>query len=270
MPPIAERVRTLAATSAVVRVTVDGVPSPATGGVDERGRPVLLVRTGEPLHGLRDDAVVAGSLTATRRLGEAEHPRGLLEVQGWAQAVPVEEARAAAVTVAARSADEGLFAALERYGEPSAPRLLRLDVAQVVYLTGQESGVLDADEYLDAGPDPLTETAERVLAHVNEAHRAQLADGVAALLGEPALMGEGRGHDGRPGCSGRSGPVGTGAPGAGAPGAGAGCGEVWLWELDSHGATVRVDDDLVRFPWPARVGTCQGLEAALRGLMCTC
>ncbi|MET7459519.1 DUF2470 domain-containing protein [Nonomuraea sp. NPDC005501] len=265
MPPIAERVRTLAATSAVVRVTVDGVPSPATGGVDERGRPVLLVRAGEPLHGLGDDAVVAVNLTATRRLGEAEHPRGLLEVQGWAQAVPVEDARAAAVAVAARSADEGLFAALERYGEPSAPRLLRLDVAQVVYLTGQESGVLDADEYLDAGPDPLTETAERVLAHVNEAHRAQLANGVAALLGEPALMGEGRGHGGRPGCSGRSGAVGTGAPAAGA-----GCGEVWLWELDSHGATVRVDDDLVRFPWPARVGTGQDLEAALRGLMCTC
>ncbi|MBN6055102.1 DUF2470 domain-containing protein [Nonomuraea sp. RK-328] len=259
MPPIAERVRTLAATSSVARVSVDGVPTPATGGVDGRGRPVLLVRPGEPLHGLRDDAVVAVNLTATRRLGESEHPRGLLEVQGWALAVPAEEARAAAVAVAARSADEALFTALERYGEPSAPRLLRLDVAQVVYLTGQDSGVLDADEYLDAVADPLAETAERVLAHVNEAHRAQLAGGVAALLGEPALAGEGlRGETGhsaalRPEASGSS-----------------WCREVWLWELDRYGATVRVEDSLVRFPWPETVRTGQDLEAALRGLMCTC
>ncbi|MEV0201694.1 DUF2470 domain-containing protein [Nonomuraea sp. NPDC050691] len=260
MPPIAERVRTLAATSTVARVSLDGVPSPATGGVDERGRPVLLVRAGEPLHRLRDDAVVAVNLTATRRLGEAEHPRGLLEVQGWALAVPAEEARAAAVAVAARSADEALFTALERYGEPSAPRLLRLDVAQVVYLTGQESGVLDADEYLDAAADPLAETAERVLAHVNEAHRAQLANGVATLLGEPALAGgpAQRGH----------GVTGCGAA-AGAP-AGAGCGEVWLWELDRYGATVRVEEALVRFPWSGTVRTGHDLELALRGLMCTC
>ncbi|NUW34145.1 DUF2470 domain-containing protein [Nonomuraea sp. SMC257] len=286
MPPIAERVRTLAATSSVARVSLDGVPSPATGGVDDRGRPVLLVRPGEPLHGLHDDAVVAVNLTATRRLGEAEHPRGLLEVQGWALAVPAEEARAAAVAVAARSADEALFTALERYGEPSAPRLLRLDVAQVVYLTGHESGVLDAGEYLDAVADPLAETAERVLAHVNEAHRAQLANGVAALLGEPALAGEGlrgdgghagdtwhAGDTGQAGAFHDDGPVGTaGAGGCGGagPSGGSWCGDVWLWELDRYGATVRVEESLVRFPWPATVATGQGLEAALRGLMCTC
>ncbi|NUW39149.1 DUF2470 domain-containing protein [Nonomuraea rhodomycinica] len=292
MPPIAERVRTLAATSSVARVSLDGVPCPATGGVDERGRPVLLVRPGEPLHGLREDAVVAVNLTATRRLGAAEHPRGLLEVQGWAMAVPAEEARAAAVAVAARSADEALFTALERFGEPSAPRLLRLDVAQVVYLTGHESGVLDAGEYLDAVADPLTETAERVLAHVNEAHRAQLANGVAALLGEPALAGEGLlaeegrladqswiAGEGPRGGTGHAGALhddrvgsGAGAGGCGSPGApgGSRCGEVWLWELDRYGATVRVEESLVRFPWPATVATGHDLEAALRGLMCTC
>ncbi|MFD2353060.1 hypothetical protein ACFSTC_32885 [Nonomuraea ferruginea] len=100
--------------------------------------------------------------------------------------------------MAANTADEALFDALERYGRPDAPRLLRVDVAQVVYLTGQESGVLDADDYLDAEPDPLAEPAERVLAHVNAAHREQLANGVSRHLGRPA-------------------------------------GEVWLWELDSRG-----------------------------------
>ncbi|GAA0944317.1 DUF2470 domain-containing protein [Nonomuraea longicatena] len=233
MPPIAERIRTLAATASLTRLTVDGVPFPVRGGVDSRGRPVLLVRPGEKLHGLRDDAVVAVNLTATRTLGPVEHPRGLVEVQGWALAVPEEEAREAAVAIAADCADESLFEALERYGEPGAPRLLRMDVGQVVYLTGQDSGVLDADDYLDAVPDPLVEAAERVLAHMNHSHRPQLTGAVAAHLGTPV-------------------------------------GEVWLWELDRYGATVRVDETLVRFPWPvpARSSTC--LETALRGLICAC
>ncbi|NRQ39174.1 DUF2470 domain-containing protein [Nonomuraea sp. NN258] len=233
MLPIPERIRTLAATASVSRLTVDGAPCPTRGGVDEQGRPVLLVRPGETLHGLRDDAVVAVNLTAMRRLGAEEHPRGLLEVQGWAQAVPAGQARAAAVAVAAHTPDESLFDALERFGAPDAPRLLRLDVAQVVYLTGQESGVLDADDYLDAAPDPLSETAERVLAHINDAHRPQLASGVSRQLG--------------------------GDPG-----------EVWLWELDRFGATVRAGDGLIRFPWPVPARSGLSLEEALRGLLCAC
>ncbi|TDD09039.1 DUF2470 domain-containing protein [Nonomuraea diastatica] len=233
MLPIPERVRTLAATAGVAKLSVDGAPSPARGGVDERGRPVLLVLPGETLHGLRDDAVVAVNLTAMRQLGSVTHPRGLIEVQGWAEAVPEGEARSSAVAVATHCPDESLFKALERFGQPDAPRLLRLDVGQVVYLTGQESGMLDADDYLGAAPDPLAETAEQVLAHVNASHRPQLTAGVSKQLGEQA-------------------------------------GEVWLWELDRFGATVRVDESLVRFPWPrpARSGLC--LETALRGLLCTC
>ncbi|MFC5829685.1 DUF2470 domain-containing protein [Nonomuraea insulae] len=233
MLPIPERVRTLAATANVAKLSVDGAPSPARGGVDERGRPILLVLPGETLHGLRADAVVAVNLTSMRQLGTVTHPRGLIEVQGWAEAVPEAEARSAAVSVASHSADESLFEALERFGRPDAPRLLRLDVGQVVYLTGQESGLLDADDYLGATPDPLADTAERVLAHVNSSHRAQLASGVAKQLGEST-------------------------------------GEVWLWELDRFGATVRVDEALVRFQWPnpANSGVC--LETALRGLLCSC
>ncbi|MFC4120335.1 DUF2470 domain-containing protein [Nonomuraea zeae] len=233
MLPIPERVRTLAATASVAKLSVDGAPSPARGGVDERGRPVLLVLPGEPLHGLREDAVVAVNLTAMRQLGTVTHPRGLLEVQGWAEAVPELEARAAAVAVAAHSADESLFDALERFGQRDAPRLLRLDVGQVVYLTGQESGLLDADDYLNACPDPLGETAERVLAHVNASHRPQLTAGVSRQLGEQV-------------------------------------GEVWLWELDRFGATVRVDESLIRFPWPIPAHSDLCLETAMRGLLCAC
>ncbi|WP_084958608.1 DUF2470 domain-containing protein [Thermoactinospora rubra] len=233
MPPIAERIRTLAMTASVTKVTLDGVPYPATGGVDAQGRPVVLARPGDPLHRVPEDAAVAVNLCAMRLLGTVEHPRGLLEAQGWLQAVPREQARDAALAVAARNADEALFEALERYGEAAAPRLLRLDVGQMVYLTGEESGVLDAEDYLDAEPDPLLETAERVLAHVNDTHRGQLAAGVSRLLGRRA-------------------------------------GEVWLWELDRFGATVRADGSLVRVLWerPAESGLC--LETALRGLLCGC
>ncbi|MFG1944220.1 DUF2470 domain-containing protein [Nonomuraea sp. NPDC048826] len=236
MLPIPQRIRTLAAAATVARLTVDGVPSRARGGVDEHGRPVLLVLPGEPLHALHrlhEDAVVAVNLAAMRRLGDDEHPRGLMEVQGWAQPVPAGEARAAAITVAAKEPNEALFEALERYGRADAPRLLRVDVAQVVYLTGQESGVLDAEEYLDALPDPLAESAERVLAHVNAAHRAQLTKGVSRHLGREA-------------------------------------GEVWLWELDSRGVTVRADGSLVRFLWPEPTSNGTDLEEALKGLLCTC
>lgn len=235
-PPLPERVRTLAATSRAAQLIVDGARSPVRGTVDSRGRPVLLVRPGERLHGLRGDAVVSVNLTAMRWLGEVEHPRGLIEVQGWAEAVPEGEAREAAVAISAHTADEGLFEALERYGSPDAPRLLRLDVGQVVYLTGEESGVLDADEYLEASPDPLSEVAEQVLAHVNGSHRPQLAAGVGRLLGRPAES-------------------------------------VWLWELDRYGATVRLEDEdasLVRFPWPVPAGTGSCLETALRAILCAC
>ncbi|MFC7587061.1 hypothetical protein ACFQYP_27555 [Nonomuraea antimicrobica] len=46
--------------------------------------------------------------------------------------------------------------------------------------------------------------------------------------------------------------------------------EVWLWELDRFGATVRVDESLVRFPWPTPARSSLCLETALRGLLCAC
>ncbi|WP_283136951.1 DUF2470 domain-containing protein [Rhizohabitans arisaemae] len=243
---VAERVRTLAADSIPVHVTLAGAPYPGgdvRGAVDDSGRPVLLVKPGETLHtALRlspgADAGVTVGLTASRQLGGALVTRGMLTVQGWASLVDVTEIREAAITVAARSADEDLFAAVENPLDPDAPLLARVDVASVGYATGYETGALDAEDYLDAAPDPFSAVAERMLAHVNDAHRDQLAN-----------------------CL-------TGVPGAGP-------GEVWLWELDRHGATVRADltrtpsarPTLIRFPWPTPAGSCAALEHRLRGLL---
>lgn len=184
-PPIPERGRTLAATAAPTHVSLVGTARPAMparGGVDGSGRPVLLVLPGDALHGVCDEPVVTVDLTATRSLGDVELSRGLLKVQGWAQAVPVAEARQAAVAIAEHCPDEALFEALER---ADGPRLLRVDVGRVIYLTGPESGVLDAEEYLDADPDPLMGDAERMLHHVNSAHRGQLETSLRSLLAGP-------------------------------------------------------------------------------------
>ncbi|GGL50798.1 DUF2470 domain-containing protein [Planomonospora parontospora] len=233
-PPAPERVRTLAAAAVPTHVSLAGTAEPAwsaRGGVDRAGRPVLLVLPGDPLHGMRDEPVVTVDLTASRSLGGVELSRGLLKVQGWVQAVPERELRETAIAIADRCPDEALFEVLEHRG---GPRLLRVDVGQVVYLTGPESGVLDAEEYLDAAPDPLTAEAERMVRHVNDAHRDRLSAALGALLCEPA-------------------------------------GDVWLWELDRFGATVRSgieDPVLIRLPWPAPAGDTAALEHALHCLLC--
>lgn len=230
-PPIPERIRTLAAVAAPTHVSVagSGIPADATrGGVDTSGRPVLLVKPGEALYGTAEEAVVTVDLLATRELDGVDRPRALLKVLGWAQAVPAPEARETAVAIAERCPDEDLFTALEG----GAPKLLRVDVAQVIYLAGQESGTLDAEDYLDAVPDPLLDVAERMLRHVNESHPAQLRHTIGRLLNEPAP-------------------------------------DAWLWELDRFGATVKSGvDRLIRLPWPSPAATGEELERALACLMC--
>ncbi|GII03643.1 DUF2470 domain-containing protein [Planobispora takensis] len=238
-PPVPERVRTLAATAAPTHLSLAGTTRPAMpvrGGVDGSGRPVLLVKPGEPLHGAAGlEPVVTVDLTASRSLGGVELSRGLLKVQGWLQAVPAGELRGTAVDIAERCPDEALFEAVEDPAGPDGPRLLRVDVGQVIYLTGPESGVLDAEEYLDAAPDPLTADAERIVHHVNEAHRDRLERALCSLL-----------------------PSGVTDP--------------WLWELDRFGVTVRSGGldrpTLIRLPWPAPVADAGSLEAALHCLLC--
>ncbi|MDP9862327.1 MULTISPECIES: DUF2470 domain-containing protein [Streptosporangium] len=233
-PPIPERVRTLAAAAVPTHVSLAGTDRPAMparGGVDGAGRPVLLVLPGDPLYDLRDEPVVTVDLTAGRSLGGREVSRGLLKVQGWTQAVPASEAWQSAAAIAESCPDEALFEALER---SDGPRLLRVDVGQVIYLAAPESGVLDGEEYLGAAPDPLMDGAERMLRHVNVTHRRQLETALRTLLDSPVS-------------------------------------EVWLWELDRFGATVRSGIDsptLVRLPWPTPATDVDSLEQALRCLLC--
>ncbi|MBE3009388.1 DUF2470 domain-containing protein [Microbispora sp. NEAU-D428] len=73
--------------------------------------------------------------------------------------------------------------------------------------------------------------AERMVRHVNESHSGQLREAAERLTGEPAP-------------------------------------EVWLWELDRYGATLRPGPGhLVRVPWPAPVATPAALERALACLL---
>ncbi|WP_055477732.1 DUF2470 domain-containing protein [Sphaerimonospora mesophila] len=230
-PPIPERIRTLAATATPTHVSVTGtdIPAcPARGGVDTAGRPVLLVKPGEFLYGTATETLVTVDLVATRDLGGVQRPRGLLKVQGWTQDVPGEEARETAVAIAERCPDDDLLAALDG----GTPKLLRLDIGRVIYLTGQESGLLDAGDYLASAPDPFLDTAERLIRHVNEAHREQLVQSMGRLTGENAD-------------------------------------DAWLWELDRYGATVRMRaNELVRLPWPVPLPTRTAFEQAVTCLVC--
>ncbi|WP_214110859.1 DUF2470 domain-containing protein [Acrocarpospora catenulata] len=231
-PPVPERVRTLAAGAAPTHVAPADPRHPtatARGGVDSSGRPVLLVKPGELLYEACGEPGVTVDLVATRAVGGVPRARGMLKVRGWVQPVPAGELRATAVAIAERCPDEDLFAAVEGWG----PVLLRVDVATVIYLTGQESGVLDAEEYLDAAPDPFMDAAERMIHHVNSAHRPQLVHAVSTLLAEPAP-------------------------------------DAHLWELDRYGATVRThQDSYVRLPWPSPATSAATLEHSLAALICT-
>ncbi|PZG41826.1 DUF2470 domain-containing protein [Spongiactinospora gelatinilytica] len=233
--PISERVRTLAVGAAPTHVSVASSPRPAVparGGVDPEGRPVLLVTPGHPLAGLPEQTVVTVDLIACRDLGGRRRTRGMLKVRGWLEPVPAHEARRSAVAVAEHCPDELLFQAVEEPGE--AARLLRVDVGQVIYLAGMESGVLEAEDYLSAAPDPCHESAERMIKHVNACHREQLTLAVRHLAG--ALS----------------------AP------------DVWLWELDRYGITVRAgldDPELLRLPWSRPATNARELEQALHCLI---
>ncbi|GAB3165847.1 DUF2470 domain-containing protein [Microbispora hainanensis] len=95
----------------------------------------------------------------------------------------------------------------------------------LIYLIGKESGVLDAKSYPASAPDPPLPLAERMVRHVNESHARQLKEAVERLTGEPAQE------------------------------------DVWLWELDRYGATLRPGPGhLVRVSWPAPVTTPAALE----------
>ncbi|WP_242454338.1 DUF2470 domain-containing protein [Bailinhaonella thermotolerans] len=230
--------RTLAADAVPTRLALADAPSAlvgARGAVDRAGRPLLLLKPGEPLRSALNaacDAAVTVNLAVTRRIGDEERPRALLRIQGWAAPVPAPERREAAVLIAERHPDEDLFLALEYPGEPAFPLLARVDVATVMYVAGRDHGTLDAEDYLAAEPDPIAGAAERMLAHVNESHRESLAHAMTHALRRPAPPAE-----------------------------------VWLWELDRFGATVQVGPDQIRFPWPEPATCPRALEHALQTLL---
>jgi hypothetical protein len=235
-PPIPERIRTLAATAVPTHLSLAASSRPALpvrGGVDPAGRPVLLAAPGDLLHGSMAETVATVDLVASRELDGDKRPRGLLKAQGWLSPVPAAEVRRAAIAVAEHCPDESLFDVVERHGDPGVAKLLRMDVGQVIYLVGQDSGMLDAEDYLAAGPDPLLAAAESMIRHVNGCHREQLQRAAERLAG----------------------PIGTG---------------VWLWELDRYGATLRAgldDPTLIRLPWSQPATSDRALEHALHCLI---
>lgn len=245
-PSVVERIRSLATTATPTTVALADNPSArfsVRGAVDHAGRAVLLVGTGHPLHEAlratrhgRADLAIGVDLSALRHVGQTPTVRARLWCEGWVSAVPAGERRDAALAVWERTPDEDLIAAVGHDSTPGAPLLARVEPAMVVYDTYDAAGIIDGGTYRAARPDPLTGAAERIIAHVNDCHRDALA---AAARGVPDV------------------PEGT----------------AWLWELDSHGATLWVAPFggraplLVRLPWSAPVTGRRQLERALHDLL---
>ncbi|GAA3734571.1 hypothetical protein HDA32_003871 [Spinactinospora alkalitolerans] len=248
-PSAIERVRSLAATATPTTAALADDPSArfsVRGAVDHAGRAVLLLDADHPLHEAlratrygRADLAVGVDLSALRHVGQTPTVRARLWCEGWVSAVPADERREAALAVWEGTPDEGLLAAVDNDPTPDAPLLARVEPAMVIYDTYDDAGIIDGDAFLAAPPDPLTRTAERIIAHVNDCHRDELG----AVLRDVADAPEGA---------------------------------AWLWELDGHGATLWVTPYgeggrhrpvLVRLPWSAPATAPCELERALHGLI---
>ncbi|MBR7834240.1 hypothetical protein KDL01_13275 [Actinospica durhamensis] len=245
-PLQAMRVRTLASTARVtgVETLADGRTVSVPGAVTERGCLVVLVQPGSPLHtalldGQRfdgqEDVAARVTLQVHREVGGHSLVRATLGACGWLSALPETQLRAAAVTIAEQCPDETLFTALEHVGDPQAPVIAELDLASIDFDTLDARGVVDVDEYLAAGVDPLAGVAEGIIEHINDGHADLIAPCLAMMLAKPVRT-------------------------------------AWLWELDSEsiGFLAELPDmagpAVVTLPWPHPIRDPAVLDLALHSL----
>ncbi|GLU46098.1 DUF2470 domain-containing protein [Nocardiopsis ansamitocini] len=245
-PSAIERVRSLAATATPTTAALADDPGTrfsVRGAVDHAGRAVLLIDEGHPLHEvLREtrhgcaDLAISVDLSALRHVGQTPTVRARLWCEGWVSVVPAGERREAALAIWEQVPDDELLAAVDHDPTPRTPLLARVEPAMVIYDTYDDSGVIDGGAYLEAAADPLVETAESLIGHVNDCHRDELGAALRHVPNAPE-------------------------------------GSAWLWELDAHGATLWVQPYLsrrpvlVRLPWSSCATAPCDLERALHDLL---
>ncbi len=113
--------------------------------------------------------------------------------------------------------------------------IAELDLAGVDFDTLDARGVIDVDEYLAAGVDPLARVAEGIIEHINDGHADVIAPRLAMMLAKPVRT-------------------------------------AWLWELDSESISFLaelpdvVGPAVVTLPWPHPIRDPAVLDLALHSL----
>ena len=171
-PSYAERARTLVhlARSGMLSTLSRRHPGHPFGSVmpyapDERGAPLLLI-SAMAMHTQNLEADARASLLATQP-GWAEDPLagGRVTLMGRAARVPDGERQAAREAYLARHPNAAFWVDFEDFA------FWRLEVAEVYFVGGFAAmDWVTGEAYASARPDPLADTAEGILDHMNRDH----------------------------------------------------------------------------------------------------
>jgi hypothetical protein len=172
VPPPAERARTLTARGGTAAVLAAGAPDrtePALHHVYQDGSTVLLLPENHPLLAMleltpRGEVSAMIELTDTAPVALRRPVRGLLWITGWLHALDLQQARRAAVEVAAHRCDERLLDL--GYGS----RLLCLYPVFAVLSDAEGTAWLTPGDLDAAEPDPLRHLEPDWLRHLDQAH----------------------------------------------------------------------------------------------------
>jgi heme oxygenase (biliverdin-IX-beta and delta-forming) len=191
-PAYAERARTLVHVERIGYLSTHsrkqaGYPfgSVMPYGLDERGRPIFLIST-MAMHTQNLQADARASLLVTQS-GEGD-PLGASRVTLVGEARPVPEAE----TAEARKLYLARYANSRNWVDFEDFSFYRLEVVDVYYVGGfGVMGWAAAEDYMRARPDPLVESAEEIIGHVNAHHAealVQLARTFAGIESQEATM----------------------------------------------------------------------------------
>jgi heme oxygenase (biliverdin-IX-beta and delta-forming) len=184
-PTYAERARTLAyldraGTLATVSRKHAGHPfaSLMPYALDERGRPLLLISS-MAVHTQNLQADPRASLLVTQPTGGDPLAAGRLTLMGEARLVPDEDKGAVRAAYLARHVNAAYWVDFDDFS------FWRLEPADLYFVGGFAAmDWVSAPAYMAASPDPLADSSESIIKHMNEDHADALRTYASVLAGE--------------------------------------------------------------------------------------
>lgn len=175
-PTFAERARTLVHVGRIGSLSTHSRKQPGYPfgsvmpyGLDERGRPIFLIST-MAMHTQNLQADARASLLVTQPGGGDPLGASRVTLVGEARPVPPEETAGARERYLERYANSRYWVDFEDFS------FYRLEVTDVYYVGGfGVMGWVAAEDYDRAQPDPLADSAEEIIRHMNADHADALA-----------------------------------------------------------------------------------------------